>query len=307
MAFNQPCPKCRYQRKTSDPGPDWQCPACGIAYAKAMGVNQSLKTSGRHTYEIKNQFQKRNTLDWLLTGFIILSFLILIGSWLSTKQLPLSNDIVSEMLNEPVQTPTREKPFDFYYRKKQYLVKPVANYELWGVVVTHNNITGMTDITHTEDSVDLKDLCVVWGDNIKANHYREVSYSSGDFTCFFSYQRPLQFNHSQLSNNHLLSDNKQVRDLIRGTNIGDQIYLKGMLVNYAPASNPQWVRRSSTIRNDAGKRACEVVFVNDFEIIKSSNDTAHWIFSLSIWSLIISLLLKLASIAFPNLFQFGRN
>lgn len=30
----KPCPKCRHVRTASDTGPDWQCPKCGIAYAK---------------------------------------------------------------------------------------------------------------------------------------------------------------------------------------------------------------------------------------------------------------------------------
>jgi predicted RNA-binding Zn-ribbon protein involved in translation (DUF1610 family) len=30
----QTCPKCQYQRKPGDEAPDWQCPSCGIAYAK---------------------------------------------------------------------------------------------------------------------------------------------------------------------------------------------------------------------------------------------------------------------------------
>lgn len=29
------CPKCNAVRKESDTVPDWQCPACGVAYAKA--------------------------------------------------------------------------------------------------------------------------------------------------------------------------------------------------------------------------------------------------------------------------------
>ena len=29
------CPKCRYERQSSDTAPDWQCPSCGIAYSKA--------------------------------------------------------------------------------------------------------------------------------------------------------------------------------------------------------------------------------------------------------------------------------
>jgi len=28
------CPKCGYERKPADTAPDWQCPACGIAYVK---------------------------------------------------------------------------------------------------------------------------------------------------------------------------------------------------------------------------------------------------------------------------------
>ena len=28
------CPKCGYARKSTDTAPDWQCPACGIAYNK---------------------------------------------------------------------------------------------------------------------------------------------------------------------------------------------------------------------------------------------------------------------------------
>lgn len=30
----KPCPKCRHVRTAADGGPDWQCPRCGIAYAK---------------------------------------------------------------------------------------------------------------------------------------------------------------------------------------------------------------------------------------------------------------------------------
>ena len=32
----KPCPKCRHVRTAADTGPDWQCPKCGIAYAKFL-------------------------------------------------------------------------------------------------------------------------------------------------------------------------------------------------------------------------------------------------------------------------------
>jgi uncharacterized Tic20 family protein len=32
--IGKPCPKCAYVRTASDTAPDWQCPKCGIVYAK---------------------------------------------------------------------------------------------------------------------------------------------------------------------------------------------------------------------------------------------------------------------------------
>jgi len=29
------CPRCRYERRSSDTAPDWQCPSCEVAYVKA--------------------------------------------------------------------------------------------------------------------------------------------------------------------------------------------------------------------------------------------------------------------------------
>jgi glutaredoxin len=36
--MTQACPKCSYRRKPADTAPDWQCPSCGIAYAKFQGA-----------------------------------------------------------------------------------------------------------------------------------------------------------------------------------------------------------------------------------------------------------------------------
>jgi len=36
--LGKPCPKCRYVRTASETAPDWQCPKCGIAYAKFVQV-----------------------------------------------------------------------------------------------------------------------------------------------------------------------------------------------------------------------------------------------------------------------------
>lgn len=94
MTFSQPCPNCQYQRKATDNAPDWQCPACGVAYAKAMGVNQHLKTSGRPKHRIKTRFGERSLLDWALTLFFFASLISLTIAFWATKQLPAADAVV---------------------------------------------------------------------------------------------------------------------------------------------------------------------------------------------------------------------
>ncbi len=301
MSFTQACPNCNYQRKETDSAPDWQCPSCGVAYAKVMGVNQTLRAHPGARTQIRAQTNRRVWFDRLLSLLLIISVISLLVSWWAKNQLPYTKEISSRLQNEPIQKPSRTSPFNFEYRKRTYSIEPVADYELWGLVVTHNDITGMTDIIHDDDSVDIKDICVVWGDNLQNNDYRDVSYSSGDFTCYYQYDRPMDFRHEQLSNNHLLSDNKEVRERIRNIKIGDQVHLKGMLVNYSAAATPDWTRNTSTNRNDSGNGACEVIFVDEFTVLKSTNRMAYFWFDLSLWLILFLVLFKLAAIAFfPN-------
>ncbi len=37
------CPKCRHTRQAIETAPDWQCPACGVAYAKVAEANRPLE------------------------------------------------------------------------------------------------------------------------------------------------------------------------------------------------------------------------------------------------------------------------
>ena len=301
MSFTEPCPNCKYQRKKTDSGPDWQCPSCGVAYAKVLGVNQRLRSHVGARTHVRIQTSRRVWFDRLFSLLLGISVIGLSATWWMKSDLPDYRKITTELQNEPVQKASRVKPFDFEYRNRSYSIEPVADYELWGLVVTHNDIMGMTDITHDDDSVDIKDICVVWGDNVQNNDYRDVSYSSGDFTCYYQYDRPMDFKHDQLSNNHLLSEDEEVRDRIRNIRIGDQVHLNGMLVNYSAAATPDWKRNTSTNRIDTGNGACEVIFVEEFHVLRSTNSSAYFWFDVSFWLILFFSLFKLAAIAFfPN-------
>jgi hypothetical protein len=192
-------------------------------------------------------------------------------SWLMKGSLPAPAEIRSELRREPAQSATAAEPFTFLYRARRILVRPVATYELAGLVVSHNDVDSFADIYHDSDSVDTKDLCVIWGSNVRTPDYRRVRFSSGSFTCYYEYGRDVAFSPRAASNNHLITDNEEVRRRIAGIRVGDQVRLSGLLVDYRlEAWGDDW-RRTSTGRGDDG---CEVVFVRELEVL--SRGTPAW-------------------------------
>ena len=41
----KPCPKCKHVRTANEVAPDWQCPKCGVAYAKFVAAQQGVATT----------------------------------------------------------------------------------------------------------------------------------------------------------------------------------------------------------------------------------------------------------------------
>ncbi|HBI97081.1 MAG: hypothetical protein US83_C0009G0020 [Candidatus Falkowbacteria bacterium GW2011_GWC2_38_22] len=202
---------------------------------------------------------------------------IILTAWFQTKDLPEKTEINSAVYNEPIQSDaTSRKDFSFAYRGKDYEVKPLADYELWGLVVSVNNINAWYNFYHDENTVNLKDVCVVWGENARNGSYADkaIKFSSGEWTCYYEWFGRMQneFYPNKLSNNHLLSDSEAVRSLIRRANIGDQIHLQGALVDYAE-DGTDWYRKTSLSRDDVNSNsrsggACEVFFVDDMDFLQ---------------------------------------
>ena len=59
------CPRCRYERQSTDTAPEWQCPSCEIAYSKAESappVDQSTGRSGA---------RRRSRREWRLGEWVV--------------------------------------------------------------------------------------------------------------------------------------------------------------------------------------------------------------------------------------------
>ena len=93
----------------------------------------------------------------------------------------------------------------------------------------------------------------------------EVDFKSGPWTCYFKYPRGVQFHHDGLGNNHLITDNPVIRRTLDQTRVGDQIHLKGLLVNYQMDDWQGFWRRTSTRRDD---NDCEVVYLEELQVLR---------------------------------------
>lgn len=220
----------------------------------------------------------------VLTAILLLSIAGYAIGRLKVKELPSETALVDALYTEPVQSPTSAEAFTFPYKNADYVVNPKATYEINGLVVSHNNIRAWWDIYHDENSVDVKDLCLIWGDNAYEHIYKNISFWNESVSCHFqptSRNTRQDFHGSALSNNHLLSADAQVRDTIAEVRVGDQVHMKGYLVNYSDLRHPEFERRSSLTRADTGGGACEVFYVGEMQILKKSPRLWHIIYELS--------------------------
>jgi len=209
------------------------------------------------------------------------------------KILPPSDTIHSSLQSDPIQEKVERESYRFDYMGSSYSIFPRADYEIWGMVVTQNDITSIANIYHTSSSVDFKDLCVIWGRNLTDEIYKEVTFWSDPFTCWYRPQTQRAsraFSGDYLSNNHLLSRSKSVRDKVNSINIGDQIYARGYLIDYCPAGRPDYMRKTSLVRTDTGPGACEVMMIEEFDILFRNQPFWNQVFAKSkfaFWLLLV--------------------
>ncbi len=226
------------------------------------------------------RFQKKLT---------ILSFVSLFAAFflfLFPDRLPKVSEMKPEVLRDPVQIPTSTEPFSFSYHGNLYFVQPQAEYELSALVISQNNINSFFDSYHDSDSVDTRDLCVMWGGNLKSDIYQKISVKNGAWTCYFQAKTAedwRNFDPFRLSNNHLITNDPEIRDLISSIRIGDQVRIRGFLVDYSDENG--FLRQTSLSREDTnesarGGGACEVFFVQSLEILQQGGETSFWLFRL---------------------------
>ncbi|MCL5407030.1 MAG: hypothetical protein M1429_00830 [Patescibacteria group bacterium] len=197
------------------------------------------------------------------------------------EKYPRKQVIESTLFEPPVQNEVENTPFDLDYKGFKYKLTPRYEYSLYGMVLAYHYSDSWIDISHKNDPYNTEDICVMWGRDINTEIYRKMKFSHGDWTCYADFKSSAsstdyqQFNSNEISNNHLIPANDYINGLMRQAKNGDQIYIKGYLVDYEVFNTEgQKVggRQTSTTVED---QKCEVIYVTDFKILKKYTFLEH--------------------------------
>lgn len=233
-------------------------------------------------------------LEKLTRVIFLVSLLACVYLYFQKDRLPPADFYDWDLLGEPLQSITRQGSFRTRSSGQEYLIEPHYDYELEGVIVSLHDADEFLDISHHrrwQDFINLRDLCVIWGNNVKSGVYREMEFHNGTWTCWFSWPNSevgSRFDGTQLSNNHLLIDDDEIKHKLMQSEPGDHIRLKGMLVEYSNPGNG-FSRGTSTKRTDTGNGACETIYVEAFEMIKKANRGLRKFYTLAVWMTCLSL------------------
>lgn len=239
----------------------------------------------RRSFELLNRpsdadrwsFADLGVLGALRYGLLAV-FVVGVVAWFMKDRLPARERVRAELYQAPIQTAVDLDPFEREVGGIVYTVRPLYDYELFGLVVSRHDSDSFFDYYHKrwKDKINVMDLCVVWGENIESEVYRDMTFTSGNWTCYYKPRRGAdptamsRFCASCLSNNHLVTDKPGITAAIRRAGRGDQVRLAGYLCEYSH-SGGKWRRGTSVTRDDTGNRACETIYVTDFEILELAN------------------------------------
>ncbi len=162
---------------------------------------------------------------------------LLLGALYKDGALPGSGELRAELAHEPAQESISVPHVKTTVGGVDYIIEPSHSYDIYGLVVSKHNADSWWDWVHaaSNDHLNVTDLCVVWGSNATSSAYRDMAFSSGQWTCNFqtdSEPAVKAFDITKISNNHLLTDKPLLAKKLRHVHVGDQIHITGQLAAY---------------------------------------------------------------------------
>jgi len=204
--------------------------------------------------------------------------------------------IMPEVLGQPQQYEI-DNPSVIKFQKNGYAyeVTPIYDYEVNALIVSKLNYKAFS--IEKFDRVFPYDLCLIWGSNIASGTYRNktLKFSQDCRWCFARWYEDVNLNWEEFSNSHLLINNSDIDKKVQSLVFGDQIKIKGQLVNVKAIliSNPgsfdasEYTWNSGVGKTGLGAGACKLIYVEKLEILKKANVMSYFLFHVSLYGLLL--------------------
>ncbi|MGE5298154.1 MAG: hypothetical protein ACM3KM_03250 [Acidobacteriaceae bacterium] len=202
-------------------------------------------------------------------------------------------EISPAVLSDPQQVELADlSPIQFSKDGWNYSLTPVYQYSISGLIVSRMDYRWFS-LNRTDETFPV-DLCMTWGENAATKAFAKTSFRQDNRWCYWTMPGNLKVNQDEVSNNHLIVNNPSLEKRILSLKTGDQVKIKGKLVNVKAATDEPGrhessaiAMNSSTVREDSGAGACEIIYVEDVEVLKLGHPLSAALHELSIYGLIM--------------------
>ncbi|MCD4714687.1 MAG: hypothetical protein K8R73_15515 [Clostridiales bacterium] len=197
----------------------------------------------------------------------VLIVLITIIVLLFARSLISDRAIYQGEIEIPLQTDLSDmKEIRHIGKEGEVILLPKAEYTLKGVVKSKKKYSDYSS------QISDYDLTFAWGELNKDGVDDFIKYSQSGRWYYYKYESGTPVSGDYIAkhsaNVHIIHNNKEILEKIKRIDPGDFVVLKGYLVDVDFNKNDNdalW--RTSTTRDDTGNGACEILFVEEVEIV----------------------------------------
>ncbi|UCF79861.1 MAG: hypothetical protein JSW03_07115 [Candidatus Eiseniibacteriota bacterium] len=187
---------------------------------------------------------------------------IVVGAYLWASGRPVTHGPGVLVPDQPVQQVVSE-PKGFIHG--DYLVSHLAKFEITARVLSRKNYS-----LGRESNLSPVDLALGWGPMSDEQVLEKISISQGGRWyrwCVKEFPIPQRDIERNSANMHMIPSTPRVRRQLRQVREGDVIRCRGYLVEVNASDGFAW--KSSLTRNDTGDGSCEIVWVEEFNILEN--------------------------------------